>query len=376
MPRITQATAPPTSRIQFVASPMLDMLNLMYFTSLVPQAEGIEGWPVRLRNGEMAPDLLQELDALYNYPAGDPGLMGTFGDFLFVHPEVWPDIEALTAYIRAMPDGVGPSESSPGIQGLIYETTFRYLEQPERAPFDGLPHREAVEARMHSLDDRDADAIMAFYDRPAELRERMAALAERFYREHYAAVLAERMHALEMGIAAHRSDITADPAELAARLSNRSSTCLEGYCGTGHERFLFSPSMDMGPYNSCAIVRGIHGSFYPLEPEFRPGGSVEEEEQVRMARLFKALSDEGRLGIIRLLRGREMYANEIAEATGLHQSVVSRHLSFMKAVGLLTVRKQNNMKFFSINPAVRDQFGKTLELFIPTLAEEATSRGR
>jgi DNA-binding transcriptional ArsR family regulator len=70
-----------------------------------------------------------------------------------------------------------------------------------------------------------------------------------------------------------------------------------------------------------------------------------------------------------MLRGREMYANEIVEATGLHQSVVSRHLGFMKAVGLLSVRKQNNMKFYSINPAIREEFGKTLELFVPAISE-------
>lgn len=370
MPRITQAQAPATTRIQFIVSPMMDMMNLMYFTSLVPQSEGVEGWPVRLRD-EMAPDLLAELDALHNYPAGDPGVMGTLTDFLWAHPEAWRDIDALASYIRSMPDGVGSGETSPGIEGLIHETTFRYLDEPVRAPFEGMTHRDAVEARMRSLDDRDADAIMPLYDRPDELRERMAALAERFYREHYAAVLPERIRALETGVAAHRSDTAADPVELARRLTGRSITCLEGFCGTDHERFIFTPSMDMGPYSSCGIVGGIHGSFYPLEAEFRPGGSAEDEEQIRMARLFKALSDEGRLGILRLLRGREMYANEIVEATGLHQSVVSRHLSFMKAVGLLSFRKQNNMKFYSINPNIREQFGKTLDLFIPAPSEAA-----
>ena len=368
MPRLSQPVTPASTRVEFIVSPMLDMMNLMYFTSLVPQIEGVEGWPVRLRD-EIAPDLLAELDALYTYPAGDPGIMGSLGDTLFAHPEAWRDPDSLIAYIRNLPDGVGPGDASPGIEGLIYWTTFRFLEEPERAPFEGMPHRQAVEARMRSLDDRDADVIMLLYDRPGELRDRMAALVERFYREHYAPVLQERRRALEASVASHRNETAADPAELAGRLSGRGSSCLEGHCGMDHERFIFTPSMDMGPYNSCAIVGGIHGAIYPLEPEFRPGGRVEDEEQVRLARLFKALSDEGRLGIVRLLRGREMYANEIVEATGLHQSVVSRHLSFMKAVGLLTARKQNNMKFFSINPAIRDEFGKTMDLFIPASSE-------
>lgn len=376
MPRLTQTTAPAASKVEFIVSPTLDMLNLMYFTSLVPQLDGVEGWPVQLRD-EMAPDLLAELDALYNYPAGDPGIMGTLGDNLVAHPEAWRDLTSLLAYVGALPDGAGESDVAPGVQRLIYRTTFNFLDEHERAPYEGMSPREAIERRLRALDDRDADAVMPLYDRPGELRERMLVLIERFYREHYAGVLPERMRALELSVASHRSDSNADPVEVTRRLTGRPVSCLEGNCGVGFKRYLFTPSMDMGPYNSCTMVGDIHGLFYPLESEFRPGGSAADEEQVRLARLFKALSDEGRLRILRLLRGREMYANEIVEATGLHQSVVSRHLGFMKAVNLLRVRKQNNMRFFSINPAIRDEFGKTLDLFIPALSEGTPSpRGR
>lgn len=376
MPRLSQVTAPASSRVEFIVSPMLDMLNLMYFTSLVPQIDGMEGRPVQLR-GEMAVDLLAELDALYNYPAGNPGLMGTLGDSLFDRPDTWGSVEALLAYVDSLPDGTG-EVGARGIQGLIYDTTIhQFLDAPERAPYEGLPPRQAIEQRLRSLDDRDADVAMPLYDRPGELRGRMTALIGRFYREHYARMMPERMRALEMSVASHRNETGDDPAELACRLTKRNRSCLEGVCGSDFERFVFTPSMDMGPYNSCNILNGIHSLYYPLEPEFRPGGSIEDEEHVRMARLFKALSDEGRLRILRLLRGREMYANEVVEATGLHQSVVSRHLGFMRAVGLLVERKQNNMKFFSINPAIRDEFGKTIDLFIPALSEGTPSpRGR
>src|SRR3990172_232135 len=106
MPRLPQPTAPAASKVEFIVSPMLDMLNLMYFTSLVPQLEGVEGWPVQLRD-EMAPDLLAELDALYNYPAGDPGIMGTLGDLLVAHPEAWRDLASLLGYVQALADGSG-----------------------------------------------------------------------------------------------------------------------------------------------------------------------------------------------------------------------------------------------------------------------------
>jgi DNA-binding transcriptional ArsR family regulator len=129
--------------------------------------------------------------------------------------------------------------------------------------------------------------------------------------------------------------------------------------------------MDMGVYNSCAIVDGVHGLFYPLEPEFM--GAQVDIEETRLARIYKALADEQRLRILRLLRGGEMYAQEIVEASGIHQSVVSRHLSFMRAVGLVNARRQNNMKFFSVNPGIRDELAAALDLLAPAASTSRSS---
>ena len=167
----------------------------------------------------------------------------------------------------------------------------------------------------------------------------------------------ERLERLEL----FEQDVIA----LARKLTGRQTVCLEDVCPGPYEEILFAPSLDMGPYNSCSVIDRIHGYFYPCEPEFM-GTPPEAEESARLARLYKALSDEQRLRILRMLRGREMYAQEIVERTGLHQSVVSRHLMFMRAVELLHVRRQNNMKFYSLNPEIRAQLGATLDLFAPT----------
>ena len=360
MPRISQTTTIEVPAVQFTVSPTLDMLNAMYFTSLVPQMEGIDGWPAELRR-DMAPALLAELDALYDYPAGDPGIMGIFGDDLFGRPDLWSDVDRVIEYIRSMPLGDEGTEAAPGVQRLIYQTTFRYPEDVEPGAYDGLPPREAVERRFESLDDRDAPSIMAVYDQPEKLRERMARLIERFYNEHYRSEMGQRLSALERSAAAHRQDTHADANQLATKLTGR-NTCLEGACAGPFARLVFTPSVDMGPYSSCAIIGDIHGLIYPLEPEYR-GTAAEEAEEANLARLYKALGDEQRLRILRMLRDREMYAQEVVERTGLHQSVVSRHLQFMRAVGLLQSRKQNNMKFFSLNPSARDMLSGTLALF-------------
>ncbi len=368
MPRLTPTSTTTAAPVQFVASVPLDLMNAMYFTGLAAQIEGVDGWPQRLR-AEMAPDLLAELDFLYNYPAGDPALMGTLGDNLFGHPEAWADVDSLIRYIGNMPAGLGDPEANAGIQGIVYQATFRYLEEPERTPYEGMPPRQAIERRIRSLGDRDTDAIMALYDRPEELRERMVRLIERFYREHYQQEMPNRLPGLERSVTAHRNQPLADVGALARRLTGRATSCLEpqeggrpAICPGPYERLIFMPSLDMGAYVSCASVGRVHGLVYPCEPEFL-GASPEQAEEARLARIYKALADEQRLRILRMLREREMYAQEIVERTGLHQSVVSRHLAFMKAVGLLHARKQNNMKFFSLNPEMGEELTKTLSLF-------------
>ena len=65
------------------------------------------------------------------------------------------------------------------------------------------------------------------------------------------------------------------------------------------------------------------------------------------------------------MRDGELYAQEIVARTGLNQPVVSRHLAFLKAVGLVNARRQNNMKFFSLNDAMRDELRQAVDLFLP-----------
>ena len=139
--------------------------------------------------------------------------------------------------------------------------------------------------------------------------------------------------------------------------------------GSPPSRLLFAPSLDMGPYMSCAVIGRLHGMFYSCEQRFIDGAPA-SDDSVRMARIYKALSDEQRLRILDILREREMYAQEIVDRTGLGQSMVSRHLGFLRAVGLLRVRRVSNMKFFSLNPDIRRQLSKTLDLFPETVPAE------
>jgi DNA-binding transcriptional ArsR family regulator len=211
------------------------------------------------------------------------------------------------------------------------------------------------------MSDLDMAATLALFDDPEQLRERIARLIEDFDREHYRPDAARRMAILGRDVEARRS-LGDDPVVVARAVMGRDRVGLEDMIDR-YSRFVFVPSIDVGVYHNSTTDIDTFGLFYAASPEAAGASPADQTEQ--LARLYKALADPQRLKILSLLAGGELYAQEIVECTGLHQSVVSRHLSFLKGVGLLNVRRQNNMKFFSLNQEKRAELLRSVEKVMP-----------
>lgn len=76
--------------------------------------------------------------------------------------------------------------------------------------------------------------------------------------------------------------------------------------------------------------------------------------------IFKALSDETRLRIIKLLEQGELCVCDITAALDMVQPKVSFHLSTLKEAGLIKDRKQGKWIHYSINE--KDLFRRMLIL--------------
>ena len=74
-----------------------------------------------------------------------------------------------------------------------------------------------------------------------------------------------------------------------------------------------------------------------------------EDELEKMSRIFKALSDKGRLGIIFALREKELCVAHLCECLGMEQSAVSHQLSNLKAARLVKSRKVGKNVFYSLD---------------------------
>jgi DNA-binding transcriptional ArsR family regulator len=66
---------------------------------------------------------------------------------------------------------------------------------------------------------------------------------------------------------------------------------------------------------------------------------------------MKALGEESRLRIVRMLLNKQRSVNEIAEALDITQYNVSKHLRVLREAGLIDQEKHGQQRLYSLAPA-------------------------
>jgi ArsR family transcriptional regulator len=74
--------------------------------------------------------------------------------------------------------------------------------------------------------------------------------------------------------------------------------------------------------------------------------------------VLKALADENRLAIVRLLAGGERCICEVASQLGLSDALVSHHLKRLRAAGLVRTRKQGQWLHCRLEPSAFDTLAR------------------
>ena len=64
---------------------------------------------------------------------------------------------------------------------------------------------------------------------------------------------------------------------------------------------------------------------------------------------FNAIAEERRREIIFNLAGRERSVNELVDSLGVTQPQVSKHLRVLREVGLVNVRQEGKLRWYSLN---------------------------
>ncbi|WP_055070091.1 autorepressor SdpR family transcription factor [Clostridium massiliamazoniense] len=83
-----------------------------------------------------------------------------------------------------------------------------------------------------------------------------------------------------------------------------------------------------------------------------------------MSRVFKALSDETRREILKLLNTKDMNAGEIANHFSMSKPSISKHLDILREAELITSEKKGQFVIYSINTSVlQEALSNFLSLF-------------
>jgi DNA-binding transcriptional ArsR family regulator len=90
-------------------------------------------------------------------------------------------------------------------------------------------------------------------------------------------------------------------------------------------------------------------------------------------RAFRALSDETRRGILRLLRDGPLTSGEIADRFASSWPTISRHLAVLRDAGLVAAEKQGQEVRYELNTSVFQDLAQHL---LEWVRPAAASRGR
>lgn len=89
-----------------------------------------------------------------------------------------------------------------------------------------------------------------------------------------------------------------------------------------------------------------------------------------LIKVFKALSDETRLRIMKLLQKRELCVCEITQAMDISQTRASRNLGILKNAGLISDRREGLWVHYSVNKEKANKYHREIETSLKNWLED------
>ena len=165
---------------------------------------------------------------------------------------------------------------------------------------------------------------------------------------------------LDRDVSSHSiDDATRDPIGFVERTTNGIRLVPEQKI----RRIVLAPSYFGRPYNSLSKVGEVQLVCYPIA-DSSLGAADRLTPPSATVRLYRALGDESRLRILRLLAERDRYLTEIANELSLSKPTIKHHLAQLRAAGLVTLIEQGNLTYYSLRHDRADEAGVELRAYL------------
>jgi len=189
------------------------------------------------------------------------------------------------------------------------------------------------------------------------VKERVLAILPRWYGEVY-------LPSSE-GIAEARERDAAAKLELAKTHTPEQLTELatSGYQytpGPGVRRLVFFPGYWQRPWVLLNDYKHVKIFCYPLALS----GGTEGPSPAELARLYKALADEGRLRLLKRISEGPLTLGEAAQELGVAKSTAHHHLALLRHAGFVVIREDGDDKVYNLRSDLLPQAGALLSSYL------------
>jgi DNA-binding transcriptional ArsR family regulator len=165
---------------------------------------------------------------------------------------------------------------------------------------------------------------------------------------------------IDRDVAGRRADdIVGDPLGFVERTTNGIRLVPESRV----RRVVLGPTYFGRPYNSLSKVGEVQMICYPIaDSSLESAGRM--APPAATVRLYRALGDETRLNILRLLAEKDRYLTELANELELSKPTMSHHLAQLRAASLITNVQQGNLTYYTLRRDRVREAGPELSAFL------------
>jgi len=351
----------PALKVDFIISLPEILINTLGYITFAPEFEGFDDW-IYTTHAALDPEFLDDIKVTLSLIFKSPPLNARFREFAPDDP-IHGDFSTFIAWIASLSKSEIQEMMLGAIKGMVDcdgSNGSLDLSEETLALF-----KESLQER---LSDANIERVLHYLRTPLEYKAQLISTLARFWEQFYRQEYQESLALAERSVAYYRNQNFGN--DVASVFTSVTGRRVPDVLGDIHqvEHLIFVPSCYLGPYVE-AYMTDEHHRVLVLHYNCRPSSAPAEEtahEAPRIQDIFpplKALSDETRLQILSLLNGRELYAQEIVDNLDISQSAVSRHLQLMLSSGVLSMRKEESMKYFSINEETLGALASRLQSF-------------